>query len=211
VTATMARPSARRYFCESEIEEILQEDFPSGSESELSMFEDSDTDPTFKSDREEILSCTSESSSESEDEMPTVLQRVHRKYITDKCPASTSTSMPSPSPQHLSDRSTSNGTGSSTSTSPPPPPPSTNPSNSTNGTGLSTSPAVQTQPPDWNQNIRVENVPDFREEGGVSTLEARSIKNKISELQNNCNAHDIILIAEMWLSCKDTRYLKGSD
>ncbi|PNF31594.1 hypothetical protein B7P43_G18343, partial [Cryptotermes secundus] len=26
------------------------------------------------------------------------------------------------------------------------------------------------QPPDWNQNIRVENVPDFREESGVSTF-----------------------------------------
>jgi hypothetical protein len=29
------------------------------------------------------------------------------------------------------------------------------------------------------------------------------------ELQNSCNAHDIILLAETWLSCKDTLYLKG--
>jgi hypothetical protein len=162
-----ARPWAR-HFRESELDEILQ-DLPSGSESELNMFEDSDNDPTFKPDREEILSCTSESSSE--DEKPTDLQCVRRKYITDKCPAATSTSMPS-SPQHLSDRSTYNGTGTSTSTSPPPPP-----SNSTNGTGLSTSPAVQTQSPDWNQNIRVENVPDFKEKSGVN-FSSRNDKSK---------------------------------
>jgi hypothetical protein len=37
---------------------------------------------------------------------------------------------------------------------------------------------------------------------------ARSIKNKILELQNNWNVH-IILFAETWLNCKDTSYLKG--
>jgi hypothetical protein len=38
---------------------------------------------------------------------------------------------------------------------------------------------------------------------------ARSINNKIPELQNNCNVHDILLLAEMWLSCKDTFFLKS--
>jgi hypothetical protein len=37
---------------------------------------------------------------------------------------------------------------------------------------------------------------------------ARNIKNKIPELQNNCNIHDIILLAETWLSCKDTLCIK---
>jgi hypothetical protein len=37
---------------------------------------------------------------------------------------------------------------------------------------------------------------------------ARSINNKILELQNNCNAH-IILLAEIWLGCKDTLHLKS--
>jgi hypothetical protein len=29
-------------------------------------------------------------------------------------------------------------------------------------------------------------------------LNVRSINNKILELQNNCNAHNIILLAETW-------------
>jgi hypothetical protein len=40
---------------------------------------------------------------------------------------------------------------------------------------------------------------------------ARSIKNKIPELQYNCKAYDIILLIETWLNRKDTLYLKDFD
>jgi hypothetical protein len=40
---------------------------------------------------------------------------------------------------------------------------------------------------------------------------ARSIENIISELLNNFNADDIILIVETWLRYKGTLYLKGFD
>jgi hypothetical protein len=34
----------------------------------------------------------------------------------------------------------------------------------------------------------------------------RSINNKIPELENNCNVHEIILVGETWLSCKNILY-----
>jgi hypothetical protein len=38
--------------------------------------------------------------------------------------------------------------------------------------------------------------------------DVRSINDKILELQNKCNVHDIILLAEMCLGCEATPYLR---